>query len=284
MMHSVLLIASTLLLVAVSADARRVSTAPVAVRGAVETNTIRVCSRWPERGVEVHVSRPDIYGLRTGWTPFERQYPARGAVKLKAPETADGLAFHHWEIAKDTYLRTRAVRVIPTLDVHVTVIFLRAQGAASFSYRSTRRRDTLIASGFEPPLSNLFASGKARGFGIRALDAQGMLLHGPFELQSRAGGAMWMYNGAKQRSAVIRCYPAYDLVVYVAYTNLPHEFELFTWAPEPPRASGAAPQEQQQKDGCAHASGDDAHRNFRGSEPSAGAHVTQGQHGPAKER
>lgn len=283
-MRIVFVITITFLLLAVNAVSRRVSTAPVAARGAVETNTISVCSRWPERGVEVQVSRPDIYGLRTGWTPFERRYPARGSVQLKAPEAVNGCSFHHWEIAKDKSLRTRTVRVVPSRDVQALVVFLHAEGAASFEYRGTRRRDTLIASGFNPPLAAVFGDGKVRGFGIRGLGADRAPLHGPFELQSHANGALWMYNGAKERTAVIRCYPEHDLVVYVAYTNLPHEFELFTWARESPQASGAAPQEQQQKDGCADAGGNDADRNFRGCEPGARAHVTQGQHSPAQQR
>jgi len=253
-------------------------------REPVPTNTITVLSHWPERGVEVRVSRPDIFGLRTGWTPFERLYPARGSVQLKAPEEAGGCSFHHWEIAKDKYLRTRTVRIVPSRDVQAKVFFLRAEGAASFTYRGTRRRDTVIAAGFDPPLSNLFASGKTLGFGIRGLGPDRTPLHGPFALASHGNGTLWMYNGAKERTAVIRCYPSYDWVVYIAYTNLPHEFELYTWMPDPTQSSAAAPHQQQQKDGCTQARRDDPHRDLRRGDPCACTQVTQRQDGPAQQR
>ncbi|MCX7847552.1 MAG: hypothetical protein N2595_05955 [bacterium] len=211
-------------------------------RGASQTNTVTVLSCWPSSGVEVQVSRPDIYGLRTGWTPFERRYPATARVRFTAPEAAESNSFHHWQVAKDKYLRTRTIRVIPSRNLQLTAVFLHAEGAASFVYRGTRRRDTLIATGFTPPLSRLFADGKVRGFGIRALDEARTPIHGPFPLQPYADGAMWMYNGAKERTAVIRCYPEFDMVVYVAYTNLPHEFELYPWSPSPTGPSRTASQ------------------------------------------
>jgi len=250
----------------------------------VPTNTITVLSYWPESGVEVQVSRPDIFGLRSGWTPFERLYPARGPVLLRAPEAAGGCSFHHWEIAKDKYLRTRTVRIVPSRDMQASVFFLRAEGAASFTYRGTRRRDTVIAIGFDPPLSNLFASGKTLGFGIRGLGTDRTPLHGPFALESHGNGALWMYNGSKERTAIIRCYPSYDWVVYIAYTNLPHEFELYTWMPDPTACSAAALHQQQQKEGCTQAGSDDPHGNLCGRDHRARSHVTQYQNGPAQQR
>ncbi len=210
----------------------------------VPTNTISVASLWPGHSVEIQVSKLDVHGLRNGWTPFTREFRARGAVQLKAPPFANDNPFHHWDIEKSKYLRTSKIRVMPSRDVQATAVFLHACGAASFEYRSTRRRDSLIARGFDPPLSNLFAYGKATAFGIRGTGNDRTPLHGPFTLEPRGNGVMWMYNGTKQRTAVIRCYPEHDLVVYVAYTNLPHEFELFYTANEPPYRLRAAPHEQ----------------------------------------
>lgn len=283
-MRTVLMITIAWLVLAAYAGQRQADTSRAAARRAVPTNTISVLSCWPDRGVEVQVSRMDVNGLRYGWTPFERRYPARGSVKLKAPEAAGGCSFHHWEIAKDKYLRTRAVRIVPSRDMQATVVFLHAEGARSFEYRVTRRRDTVIASGFDPPLATLFADGKARGFGIRGLGNDTTPLHGPFALESHGNGTLWMYNGSKQRTAVIRCYLEHDLVVYVAYTNLPHEFALFTWAPEAPQGLGAAPHQQQQKNRRADAGGDDAHRNLGGCDERSRGHVTQSQDHPAQQR
>lgn len=195
----------------------------------LQTNTIVVASQWPVAGVPIRVSPPDVWGLRTGWTPFERCYIAGTAVHLTAPQAAESNSFHHWETDAGKYLRTRTVRIFASRAATITAVFLRAKGAAHFVYRGRRRRDTLIASGFHPPLAELFATGRVRGFGIRALDGSGAVLHGPFELQSYGNGSMWMYDGTRARTALIRCYPTHDLLVYVAYTNLPHEFELYPW-------------------------------------------------------
>ena len=202
------------------------------------TCSVQVTSANPARGVAIKVAPKDLQGLQHGETPFTRMYAARRFVTLNAPRVAHSNYFHHWEINVDTLRVTPRARVRMEGALHAQAVYLDAGQCTVVKYTAHARKDFLIVRDLQPALSNLFAGHQWR-IGLLDADTQA-IVDGPYALQARGHGVLYQYNGTRGKSAVIRCYPGENLLVYLVWKKLPARIIVGAWIDDPaPRAAAS---------------------------------------------
>jgi len=191
------------------------------------TCSVQVTSANPAQGVAIKVAPKDLLGLQHGTTPFTRTYVARRFVALSAPRVAHSNYFHHWEINVDTRRGSLRARVRMEGALHAQAVYLDAGQCTVVKYTPRARKDLLIVRDLQPALSNLLAGTQWR---IGLLDADTHeIVDGPRALQGRGHGVLYQYNGTRAKSAVIRCYPGKNMLVYMVWKKLPARIMLGVW-------------------------------------------------------
>lgn len=192
------------------------------------TCSVQVTSLNPAQGVAISMAPKDLQGLQHGITPFARMYAERRFVSLKAPRIAHSNFFHHWEINLDTTRIAPRARLRMEGAMHARAVYLDVPHSTVVKYTARARKDFLIVRDLQPALSNLFA---ARQWRVGLLDAEThAVVDGPYVLEQRARGALYQYNGTRTKTAVIRCYPSENVLVYLLWKKLPARVMLGAWA------------------------------------------------------
>jgi hypothetical protein len=191
------------------------------------TCSVHVTSLNPAQGVAISMAPKDLLGLQHGITPFARMYAERRFVSLSAPRIAHSNFFHHWEINLATMRIAPRARLRMEGIMHARAVYLDVPHSTVVKYTARARKDFLIVRDLQPALSNLFA---ARQWRVGLLDAEThAVVDGPHVLEQRARGALYQYNGTRTKTAVIRCYPSEDVLVYLLWKKLPARVILGAW-------------------------------------------------------
>jgi len=202
------------------------------------TCNVQVTSVNPAQGVAITVAPKDLLGLQHGATPFTRTYAERRFVTLRAPLVTHSNVFHHWEINVDTVRVAPRARLRMKGALHAQAVYLDAAHSTVVKYTPRARKDFLILRDLQPALSNLFA---AHRWQIGLLNAEThALVDGPHVLQARGHGMLYQYNGTRAKTAVIRCYPSENLLVYLVWKKLPARLMVGAWIDDPPPRAPAA--------------------------------------------
>ena len=98
-------------------------------------------------------------------------------------------------------------------------MYLTNHAAHTVKFQIRGAKTYLIAQDFNPPLAQLLSNG-VNSFCIRDMTSL-KVVDGPFAVVPRAHGVVWLYNGARNRKAVLKVFPEENVMVYVTWARLP---------------------------------------------------------------